>query len=185
MLVSVAIRCCLTFSPRRFDQLLALPGRVGDHQPAAVQHADELLQLLGANRLRRKLALETIGDLVQARLPVEHLQNGELFFLEAEVLQADWVFHHPVNPPLVPMPAGAQIGPLANRQPSRRAGNQTFGKSGHGRRSRAESQESRARNTKACIEIVWLLTLDSSALDCFSVLRWRRRRCPSGSSSWT
>ena len=84
-----------------FDELLALPGGVGDHQAAAVEHADELLQLLGADRLRRKLALEPLGDLVEARLAVEHLQDRELLFLEAVVLQADRVLDDPVDPPLV------------------------------------------------------------------------------------
>ena len=72
-----------------FDELLALTRRVGDHESAAVQHADELLQLLGANGLRRKLLLEPLGDFVEARLAIEHLQDRVLFFFEAVILQPD------------------------------------------------------------------------------------------------
>ncbi len=124
MLVSVASRSLRLRSSRRLTSCWPWPGGVGDHQPAAVQHADELLQLFGANRLRRELALEALGDFVEARLAVEHLQDGELLFLEAEVLQADGVLHDPVEPPLVAMLPGAQIGPLADRQLPRGAGDQ-------------------------------------------------------------
>ena len=48
-----------------------------------------------------KLALEPLGDLVEARLAVEHLQDRVLFFLEAEVLQADRVLDDPVDAALV------------------------------------------------------------------------------------
>ena len=113
------------------DELLALAGGVGDHQAAAVQHADELLQLFGADRLRREVALEPLGDFVEARLAVEHLQDRVLLFLEAVVLQADGILHDPIEPPLVAMLPRAQIGPLANRQLSRRAGDKAFGKGGH------------------------------------------------------
>ena len=75
---------------------MSLAGRVGDHQAAAVQHAEELLQLFEGDFLRRKLGLEPLLDFVEAGCPVEHLQDGELFFLEAVVGQADRVFHHPV-----------------------------------------------------------------------------------------
>ena len=69
-------------------ELPALPRRVGQHQAAAVEHADEVLQLLDANRLRRELGFEPLGDVVEARVAVEHLQDGELLLLEAEVLEA-------------------------------------------------------------------------------------------------
>ena len=96
-----------------------------------MQHADELLQLLGANRLRREIALEPLGDFVEARLAVEHLQNRVFLFLEAVILQADRILHDPIQPPLIPLLPRLQIGPLANRQLSRRAGDKAIGKRGH------------------------------------------------------
>ena len=105
MLLSAPSSSLRFFSSRRSLSWHALARRVGEHQPAAVQHADEVLQLLDADRLRRELGFEPLGDLVEARLAVEHLQDGELFFLEAEVLQADRVLHHPVGAALVALPA--------------------------------------------------------------------------------
>ena len=67
-------------------ELHALARRVGEHQPAAMEHSDKVLQLLDANRLRGKFGFKLLGDIFQARLTVEHLQNGELFFLEPVVL---------------------------------------------------------------------------------------------------
>jgi hypothetical protein len=125
------------------DQLLALAGGIGDHQPAAVKHADELLQLLGADGLRRKLALEALGDFVEARLAVEHLQDRKFLFLKAEILQSHRVLHNPIQPALIAMLPRAQIGPLANRQLSRRTGDEAFGKGGHGRNSRERRVKSR------------------------------------------
>ncbi len=107
MLVSVASRCLLCAFVAALDQLLPLAGRIGEHQAAAVQHADELLQLLGADRLRREFALEALGDLVEARVAVEHLQDGEFLFLEAVILQADRILHDPVQAALVAMLPGA------------------------------------------------------------------------------
>ena len=66
-------------------ELTALAGHVGDHQTAAVQHPQELLQLFQRDLLRRKLGLESLLDLVEAGRPVEHLQDGEFLFLEAVV----------------------------------------------------------------------------------------------------
>ena len=119
----------LLFFAAAFDELLALAGGVGDHQAAAVEHADELLQLLGADGLRREVAFETLGDFVEARVAVEHLQDRVLFFFEPVVLQADGVFDDPVEPALVALLARFQIGPLANRQLTRGAGNQAVGES--------------------------------------------------------
>ena len=36
---------------------------------------------------------------------VEHLQNGEFFFLKTEVLQSDRIFHHPVRSAQIVLPA--------------------------------------------------------------------------------
>src|SRR5262249_28379815 len=78
----------LTFAAA-LHQLLALTGRIGDHESAAMEHANKLLQFLSANRLRREVALEAIGDFVEAGLAIEHLQDGELFFLKPVILQAN------------------------------------------------------------------------------------------------
>src|SRR5688572_13419585 len=108
------------------DELLALSGRIGDDKATAVQHADELLQLFRANCLRRKIALEALGNFVEARLAVEHLQDGEFFFLKTVVLQPDGVLDHPIKPALVTMLTSAQVRPLANRQLPRRTGYEAF-----------------------------------------------------------
>ena len=49
-------------------KLMPLAGHVGDHQSAAVQHSQELLQFFEGDLLRRKLGLESLLDLVQADL---------------------------------------------------------------------------------------------------------------------
>ena len=92
-------------------ELLALAGDVGDHQAAAVQHADELLQLFDRDLLRRKRPLELDLDLVQARLAVEHLQDGVLFFLKAEVVQPDRLLDHPVDLAQIALLLRRQVGP--------------------------------------------------------------------------
>ena len=112
MLVSSRHPLLVVLFVAAFDELLALAGGVGDHQPAAVEHADELLQLLGADRLRRKVALEAFGDFVEARLAVEHLQDRVFFFLEAVVLQADGIFDDPVEPALVALLLALRSGRL-------------------------------------------------------------------------
>ena len=123
---------CVFRSSRRFLSCQPWPGGVGDHQPAAVQHADELLQLFDADRLRRELALEPLGDFVEARLAVEHLQDGVLFFLEAEVLQADGLLHDPVDAALVALLPRARSGRMRIGSFARRAGDKAVGKRGHG-----------------------------------------------------
>ena len=91
--------------------------------------ANELLQLFSANRLRRKLPLKLLGNFVEARLAIEHLQNGELFLLEPKVLQRNRVLHHPINPPLIPLSlTRLQIGPHTNGQRAGRARNERFGR---------------------------------------------------------
>ena len=113
-------------------ELPALPRRVGQHQAAAVEHADEVLQLLDADGLRRELGLEPLGDVVEARLAVEHLQDGELFFLEAEVLQAHRVLHDPVDAALIALPPRLEIRPHADRELPRGTGDNAVGEGGHG-----------------------------------------------------
>ncbi len=113
-------------------KLHALPGDVGQDQPAAVQRADEVLQLLDGDLVRRELGLEGVLDLIQAGVAVQHLQDEELPFLEAEVLQADRVLDHPAHPPLIAMPLGDQVRPHPQRELAGGRGNQAVGKSGHG-----------------------------------------------------
>ena len=43
-------------------ELTSLPRRIGDHQAAAMQRDDELLQLFDSDLLRRKFGLEAILD---------------------------------------------------------------------------------------------------------------------------
>ena len=78
---------------------MPLARHAGHHQPAAVQHAQEVVQLLEGDLLRGEFVLEALLDLVQARLAVEHLQDGVFFLLEAEVVQAHRVLDHPVGAP--------------------------------------------------------------------------------------
>ena len=148
-----------------FDELLALAGGVGDHQPAAVQHADELLQLFGADRLRREVALETLGDFVEARLAVEHLQDRVLFFFEAVVLQPDGILHDPIDPALVALLLALQIGPLADRQLARRAGDKAVGECGHREGLGEEDKETRRGGDKEiCVSTSLLVSLSPPLL---------------------
>ena len=48
------------------EQLLALAAHGGDHQPAAVQHAEELLEFFQGDLLRGKLLFEAVLQLVEA-----------------------------------------------------------------------------------------------------------------------
>ena len=98
------------------EQLLALAAHGGDHQPAAVQHAQELLQLVQGDLLRGELVLEPVLDLVQAGVAVEPLQDGVFLFLEAEVVQPHRVLDDPVGAAQVVVPPRAEVGPLADRQ---------------------------------------------------------------------
>src|SRR5487761_1443604 len=103
---------------------MPLAGHVGDDQAAAVQHADELLQLFDADLLRRKLGLELVLDLVEAGLPVEHLENGELFLLKTKVVESDGLLDDPIGASLVAVLARGKVGPHAHGKLARRAGNQ-------------------------------------------------------------
>ena len=99
-------------SLRRLSSSLALARRGGQHQPAAVQHAQELLQLLEGDFLRGKLVLETLLDLVQAGFAVEHLQDRVFFLLEAEVVQPDRLLDDPVGAAQVVLLARDRSGRL-------------------------------------------------------------------------
>src|SRR4051794_28916311 len=113
------------------NELLPLTRRIGNHQAAAVQHPNELLQLFCADGLRRKVAFESIGDLIETRLAIEHLQDGVLLLFEAEVLQANGVFNDPIDSPLVPLAARFQVRPHANWQLAGGAGYETISKRSH------------------------------------------------------
>ena len=99
-------------SLRRLRSACPWPGRRRDHQPAAVQHAQELLQLVQRDFLRGKFGLEAVFDLVQADVAVEHLQDGVFFFLEAEVVQSDGFLDDPVAAAQVLLPARERSGRL-------------------------------------------------------------------------
>ena len=114
-----------------FEQLPALPRHAGEDQPAAVQHAQETVQLFQRDLLRRILLLETVLDLVQAGLAVEPVEDGVFFFLKAEVGQPHGVLDHPVALPQVMVPAGHQIAPLAHRHLPGGAGNHAVEKRYH------------------------------------------------------
>ena len=79
-----------------------------------MKHANEILQLFHTNRLRGKLTFKAFGDLLQARLPVEHLQDGEFLLFEAKVLKPHGVLHHPIDAPLIALTAGLEVGPGAD-----------------------------------------------------------------------
>ena len=93
---------------------MALARRVGHHQPAAVQHAQELLQLLQGDLLRRELGLEPVLDLVEAGLAIEHLQDGVFFVLEAIVIQPHRFLYHPVAAAQIVLPPRQQVRPPAD-----------------------------------------------------------------------
>ena len=90
--------------------------RITDHQSAAVQHSDELLQVAKRDLLRREALFETVLDLLQADVPVQHVQNVELFVMEPKVLESDRFFDDPVAGALVLVPAVAKVRTLAHRQ---------------------------------------------------------------------
>jgi hypothetical protein len=64
-------------------------------------------------------------------LAVEHLKDGEFFFLKPEVLQPHRVFHHPIASPKIVLAPRHQIGSLSNEKLPSGAGNQTVLKSDH------------------------------------------------------
>ncbi len=93
-------------------ELPALARYVGHHQPAAMKHAQELLQLVESDFLGRKIVFEPFLDFVHADRAVEHLQDGEFFFLKTEVLQTHGIFHHPVGSTQVVLPCATRSGRL-------------------------------------------------------------------------
>ena len=111
---------------------MALAGHVGHDQPAAVQHAQKLLQLFQRDLLRRELGLEAFLDLVQAGLAVDHVEDGEFLVLEAEVVQPHRLLDDPVALAHVALPPRGQVRPLADRQLAAGTGDQAVGESGHG-----------------------------------------------------
>ena len=65
-----------------------------------------------------KSAFELLLHVVQADLPVEHFQDRELFLLKAEVVQPDRFLDDPVDPAVIALHAGDQVGPHAASAPS-------------------------------------------------------------------
>jgi hypothetical protein len=96
-----------------------------------VQHANEAAQLFERNFLRRELLFELAAQNIQAGLAIEPIQNGEFFFLKAEVIQADGIFHNPELPPLIALLVHHQVRTPANAQRASRAGDEAIGKGGH------------------------------------------------------
>jgi hypothetical protein len=119
------------FSSRRL-RAAALAGRLADHQAAAVQHADELQQIVKGDLLRGEFALELVLDVLQARAAVEHAEDRVLLFVKAEVVEPDRLLHHPERPAVIAVPARRQIGPHPQRERTRGAADQAFGQRGHG-----------------------------------------------------
>ncbi len=114
-----------------FEQLFALAAHAGDHQPAAVQHAEELLQLVEGDLLRRKFVLKAVFELVEAHLPVQPVQQGVFLFLETEVGQAHRVLDDPVAAAEVVLPPRDQVGPPPDRQRTGGTGKQAVVKGDH------------------------------------------------------
>ena len=112
-------------------ELTPLAGRVGEDQPALVQHPDELLQLLDADFLRAELGLEPPLELVEAGPAIQPAEQRVFLLLEAEVLQGNRVLHDPIGPPVVAMPLEGQVGPGAEQQPPRGAGGERVGDGHH------------------------------------------------------
>ncbi len=57
--------------------------------PLAMQHADELLQVLQSDPLRRESGLKRIADRLHARFSIEHTKDGVFFFMKAKVVETD------------------------------------------------------------------------------------------------
>ena len=72
-------------------------------------------------------------SLISSRLvcAVEHLQDGVLFLLEAEVVQADRVLHHPVAAAQIVLPLRDQVRPLPDGQHPGGTRQQTVAESDH------------------------------------------------------
>ena len=113
------------------SQRFALTGRVRNDQAASVEHPDELLQILKGNTLRSKLRLETILDRLERSLPIEHIEDGELLFMEAEVVQTEGFFDDPIDPPIVLVTPGFQVGTTTQLQGPHRAIDQGIRHGGH------------------------------------------------------
>ncbi len=117
------------------EQLLSLAAHGGDHQPAAMQHAEELLQLVKSHFLRRKLVFEAVLELVEADAAVQPVQEGVFLFLEAGVGQTHRVLHDPVAAAQVMLPPRNQVGSPPDRQRPGRTGEQAVVEGDHGRAS--------------------------------------------------
>ena len=115
-----------------FAELSSLARHADHYQSAAVQLAEELLELLQGDFLGRELRLEPLLDLVQACLAVDHLEDGVLLLLEAEVVQPHRILDDPVALAEVALPPRREVLPLVDRHFPGGAGNQAVSQGGHG-----------------------------------------------------
>ena len=112
-------------------KLNPLAGDLADHKAAAMQHADELLQVAVGHLLRREAGLESLLDLLKTRPAVQHLEDRILFLVEAEIIESHRFLDDPVRAAVVLLAARDQIGSHAQPHRPRRTADQTFRKGGH------------------------------------------------------
>src|SRR5262249_19855776 len=105
----------------------ALARKVGDDQAALVQHADQSAELFERNLLRGKLLFEASAQLVETGHAVKPVQQGKLFLLKTEVVQADRVFNNPILPTQISLLGDLQVRAFANCKRASGTGDEAVG----------------------------------------------------------
>ena len=98
--------------PPPLKQLRPLPRSVSDNQARAMERSDKPGQFLDCDPPGRKPGLESLLELLEARLPVEHLKQRIFLGPEPEVVQRDRVFDDEPGLPLIELPRHLKIAPL-------------------------------------------------------------------------
>ena len=102
-------------------QLPTLATGMRDNQAATVKHANELLQILQGNALRCKFCLKGFPNLLKRGLSIQHIENGKLLLVKAEVVESYRFFHDPIRTPIITMTTRFQVRTTTQPQWAHRA----------------------------------------------------------------
>ena len=118
--------------PAALEQLRPLARAVADDEPTAVEGGHETGQFLDRDAAGGEAGLELLLEPLQARLAVEHVEEGILLGAEAEIAQRDRVFHDPPDLPLVGLPRGHEVTAPAQADGARGTRSEGIRGGGHG-----------------------------------------------------
>ena len=103
------------------EELRPLPRSVADDQAAAVERGHEAGQFFDGDPAGRETGLELLLEPLQARLAIEHVEEGILLGAEAEIAQRNRILHDPPDLPLVGLPRRHEVTAAAEADGARGA----------------------------------------------------------------